>query len=116
MPSRKKAKKGAPQVTPDGLQHELLGRQLNMAQTKITSLDSQLSEMQKKNLILETRIKLFEDKENTGLYNNYFAQGNTQAVCRLYGKQQDVDALWHSSRPRVVRLDQLYHGQLLILA
>ena len=49
-----------------------------MAQTKITSLDSQLSEIQKKNLILEARIKLFEDKENTTLFNNYFPSPSSQ--------------------------------------
>ena len=76
--AKKKTKKGAPQVTPEGLQHELLGRQLNMAQTKITSLDSQLSEIQNKNLILEARIKLFEDKENTTQFNNYFPSPSSQ--------------------------------------
>ena len=37
-------------------------------------------------------------------------------VCRQYGKQQDVNTLCRSSRPRVVRLDPLRHDQLLILA
>ena len=82
-PSRKKPKKGAPQVTPDGLQQELLGRELNVAQTKITSLDSQLSEMQKKNSILEARIRLFEDRENIAQFNTYFPQLSSQSGPQL---------------------------------
>jgi hypothetical protein len=71
-PTAKRVRKSAPQMTPEGLQCELLGRQLNLAQTKITSLDSQLSEMKKKNSILETRVRLFEDRENASQFNNYF--------------------------------------------
>ena len=57
-----------------------------------------------------------EAVNETDVEDNVTGKVIEPVVCRLYGKQQDVNALWHSSGPRSLPMDPLYHGQFLLLA
>ena len=67
-----KQKSGAPQLTRDGLEIELLQREIVLAKTKITSLDNTVSELKASNSILLERIRLFEERENNIQFAQYF--------------------------------------------
>ena len=71
-PSSKRAKKDGISTTPEALKLELLQRELNLAQSKITLLDSQVSEEKNKTKILEDRIRCFEHRENQTQFARVF--------------------------------------------
>ena len=68
-----------PQLTPQGLQVELLNREITMAKTKVTVLDKTVTDLEAANKILVERIRLFEQKTNDAQYAEYFPKSNTPA-------------------------------------
>ena len=71
-PRRQAPRRQGLQLTPGGLDKELLERELTVAKVKITSLDNRLSEEESRNKILLERIRMFENRENTAAYHQHF--------------------------------------------
>ena len=69
--------RAGPPVTLQGLEKELVERELVTAQVKIATLDKKLAEEQSRNSILLQRIRLFEHRENNALYQHYFPPNTT---------------------------------------
>ena len=65
-------RQNSPQLTPDGLQIELLNREITIAKTKIAGLDNTVTELNASNGILLERIRLFEQRENDTQFAQYF--------------------------------------------
>ena len=64
--------RAAPALTLQGLEKEIVERELIIAQAKITSQDKRLTEQENRNSILLQRIRLFEHRENNAAYRHYF--------------------------------------------
>ena len=63
----------APATTPEGIQTELLQRQLVLAQTKIASIENTLKETEISNSILLDHVRLFEQRENDTIFAQHFS-------------------------------------------
>ena len=69
--TRKPAKR-TPQIDKSAFETECLKKQLNIAHTKITEVETELKRTKDTNHILSERIKLFEEANNKELFERYF--------------------------------------------
>ena len=79
-PKNSRARPAAPQLTAQGLQVELLNREITMAKTKVTELDTTVADLEAANKILIERICLFEQRTNDTNFAEYFPQQNTPSA------------------------------------
>ena len=71
-----KASKNIPAVDKTAFELECLKKQLNIAQTKIVELETELETAKNTNTILGERIKLFEDTNAKELFEKYFPRND----------------------------------------
>ena len=73
-PPTKKFKKNSIQTSKEGIENELLKREINTASARIASIDRELQTYKETCSILTERIKFFEDQKNKELSDKYFSQ------------------------------------------
>ena len=91
-PPKKKSKSGPP-ITPESVKLDYLQQEINIAQTKITSLEAQNKDKDDKIKILEAHIKAIEDPRVSSMFSNYFPDPQTNPPPPPTPQIHDFDAL-----------------------
>ena len=78
-PPRRQAQKKA-QDPDDNLTIEFLQRELNATRARITQLDTEIEDKNKRISILKARVDFLEERENKNIYDKYFPSSNSNST------------------------------------
>ena len=74
-----RVRKHNPPITAAESEAEFLKIELNNARTEIVKLDSEIDSYKKKIVVLNARVKILSDRENTRLHDEYFPDAETRS-------------------------------------